>query len=79
MSKRDMSDMLLWGIPPWGGWAIKANGGMPNECHKRMAWRKAEGWRGLVVLPVGANYDPAFDIAPLHGPNAPVAGWRTIW
>lgn len=64
---------LLWGIPPWGGWPIKANGGTSAECSRKLEQRKAEGWRGLVVLRVGQPYDPAADIAPWQGPNAPLA------
>jgi hypothetical protein len=43
---------ILWGIPPWGGPALKVEAGSRAAYDRRTR----EGWTGLRLLPAGRAY-----------------------
>ena len=38
---------ILWGIPPWGGPAVKIMGGRSRDCWREMRTRERQGWTAL--------------------------------
>lgn len=46
-----MSEQVLWGVPPWGGPAIKITAGTLQQMIAEQRARLAEGWDEFAIRP----------------------------